>query len=1017
MHRLIGLCVRRPVGTIMICLGLIVIGLIAASGLGVEFLPDVRLPRLIVSTAFPGLPAAEVRILVSIPLEDALSSLKGIKHISSVSREGASTLALEYHWGNDMQMAAVECRELIDVAYLALPSECRKPLVLPVDPSEEPVLLIGVFPRMGELAFARRIAEREIRTRLQQVNGVGSITLVGGAREEVKVLVDQERVASHGARLDDISDALADANFDYPAGMIVEGQAEFLVKAEGAVREVSKLGDFHVAGSTGTSFRIRDVAEIRRAEKDRLSVFQLNGREGVGLQVRKRHGTSPLSLSAGVREELSDLSRSYGRDLDIVVARDSSRFIAGSLRDLVVSAAVGAAIAFVVVLLFIRDVASSLILISSVPISVIISLLFLRLAGRTVNVMSIGGLSMGIGMMMDNSVVILENLQRRLVQERRGVNGDEVARAVDEMSASNIGNTLTAVVVFLPVIFLPGVIGSLFTDLSLSVIFSQITSFLVSITLVPVLFLLTERRRVATAHEAPRWTRAAERRFRSLLRLSMRRPVLLAAILCVGAAAGGYGFFRLPFEFMPPVDTGELDVTIALQHGTSMTSISRVGAFAASLLERVPGVESVSARAGGEEDDAYYLADPKERREILHMKVMLSPGKRRTSFAIAAELRKVLVVEGASVSVEAPENVVAPLLGMKAGTGSVKVLGADQEEAAARGAELAKVLERSGLFSSVALYPSGEKPEIRLLPDRDSLARTGTDLSTVARTLRGAIEGAVPTRILVDGKELDVRVLLRPADSSTLREVKQIIVAGPRGEALRVENLVTAANVNGPSALVRADRSDVTYVAAVPARGASSRAEGLVRRLQAERQYAESQDSSVLRENLVPIAATLALVVVLLYLVLGAQFESFTLPLLLLVSLPLSLLGISAALFVTGKSLNLDSLLGIIVLFGISVNNSMVLYENYTERTSRMSRGPILPAIYRGTSERLRPIMITMLTTVMALVPIAVDTSGTSTQSSMAVAVIGGLLVSTAFTLFLVPRLFLRFLRRRHGWA
>jgi multidrug efflux pump subunit AcrB len=1015
MRQLISLCVRRPIATLMLCLGLIIIGLIASSGLGVEFLPEVRLPRLIVSASFPGLPASEVRVLLSIPLEEALSSLKGIKRISSVSREGVSTITLEFHWGTDMQMAAVECRELIDLVYPSLPSEAGKPLVLPVDPAEEPVLLVGVFSRDGDLSFARRIAEREIKTRLQQVPGVGSITLVGGAEQEVKILVDQEKMSARGISLEDIAGTLANSNFDYPAGMIREGRAEYLVKAEGSVKELRALGELSVQSEGRSRFRIQDVATVKLDAKERTSLFQIDGREGVGLQIRKRQGTSPVTLSADIRAELARLNRSYGRDLELIMARDTSRFIAASLRDLVLSAALGAGIAFLVVLFFVRDLGASLILISSVPISVVISLLFLRLFGRTINVMSIGGLSMGIGMMMDNSVVILENLQKRLVQEGRGVSVEGVVRATDEMSGSNIGNTVTAVVVFLPVIFLPGVIGAVFTDLSLAVIFSQITSFLVSITLVPVLFLLTGGGKPRRPGPAARSMADLERGFRAISRLFFRRPAYLALVLAAAAAAGLYCFRLLPFEFMPAVDTGEVQVTVTMEHGASLAYISRVASLVANRMKAVRGVESVYSRAGGEKDDAHYLANPRERRELLHLTAVLTRAPRRTSFLIARELRETLAIEGASVSVELPENIIAPLLGVQSSRLELKIPGNDQEQAVRRAGEIAKLIEEAGLFSSVELYPAGAKPEIHLVPVRDMIAKTGTDLLNVAGTVRAGLEGILPTQMYIDGRETDVRLQLQPQDAGSLEHIGRFLVRGPDGSILRLADLVSVRTVFRPPALVRLDRSDVAYVQAQPEGGRRPDAERLVQAVQASHPYVESLETSVLRENLSAILATFGLVVLLLYLALGAQFESFLLPLLLLISLPLSLFGIFAALYLTGKSLNFDSLLGIIVLFGIAVNNSIVLYENYKERISSIKKGPILIAIYRGTPERLRPILITMLTTVMALVPIAADTSQTSTQSSMAVAVIGGLFVSTTLTLFLIPQLFYSYLRRRRG--
>jgi multidrug efflux pump subunit AcrB len=906
------------------------------------------------------------------------------------------------------------------------------------------VLLVGVFPRSGDLSFARRLAEREIKTRLQQVSGVASVGVVGGARDEVKVLVDQEKAAARGVTLADIAEALAGSNVDSPAGSITEGSTELLVKTEGPAKDVPALGEFSVAGNGGTRFEVREVARIARGTRERVSLFMVDGREGVGLQVYRRPRASPVALSRGVRAELGRLSRAYGRDLELVVARDSSLFISRSLSDLVLSAAAGAAIAFLVVLLFVRDIATSLMLVCSVPISIVVSLLFLRVAGRSLNVMSIGGLSMGIGMMMDNSVVILENLQRRLLlgggDEGGGRGGgrsgaispEAVVSATDEMSGSNVGSTVTSIVVFLPVIFLPGVIGAVFADLALSVIFSQVTSLAVSVTLIPVLFRLSEgarermrvgRERRRTARERRRGTPSAgtpsvgmariERLFRRILRAFFRKPLILAAILAATTAAGIACFRLLPFEFLPSIDTGEIDLTIALPGGSTIEHASRVGAELSERLLAFEGVRMVHAKAGGEQEDLWYLADPLEAAEILHMTAALSTGRRRTASAVAEEMRRAIAAGDESVSVELPGNIVAPLLGLSSGRSELVVNGKDQQEAVARARELADAIRALGGGETVALSPSGEKPELRITPDREAVARSGTDIAALALAARAALDGVVPTSLLVDGRDEDVRVMLRPEEAVGVAGVESLRIRGPGGGFMRLSDLARVAEAGSPAALARVDRGDVAFVRFAAAGPGRREDAGAIEDILRTRPYARSLETSALQESMSPLLLTFALVILLLYLALGAQFESFVLPLFLLACLPLSFFGIVAALALAGKSLNVDSILGVIVLFGIAVNNTIVLYETYAHRMGRAHGGGALVAIYRGTSERLRPILITMLTTVTALVPIALDASGTSTQASMAVAIIGGLFVSTTLTLFAAPMMFYRFLGRR----
>ena len=1016
MRAFISACVRRPIATVMVFLAIVLLGLIGAAGLGVDFLPRLEVPRLVVAATYEGLPAKEVRSLITIPLEDALSSLKGAKRSSSISRDGSSSITVDFAWGTDMRMAAVEAREAIDVAYASLPSEASKPIVLQADPSEEAVLTIGIFPRSGDLALARRFAERDAKTRLQQASGVGTITLVGGAEQEALVAVDLDKLAARGLSPGDLGDILATSNYDYPAGSIREGNLEYVVKAEGSVKSLEGLSQFWCKSQDRPQFRLGDVASVSLAAKDKRSFFHAGGREGVALLVRKQAGASPVSVSAAVRRELAALERSYGSDFEFVVAQDRARFVSSSISDLVSSTAIGAAVAFVLLLLFVRDLSTALIMISSVPFSIIASLLLMRIAGRTINIMSLGGLAMGIGMMVDNSVVVLENLQRRLVQEGRGVNAENVIDYTHELSSSNIGATVTSIVVFLPVILLPGVLGAVFTDLALSVVFSQVASFAISISLVPVLFLLTQAGRAGKAATGLR----TEAVFRRAFRFVYRRPGLLVAVIAALALAGVLAFRALPFEFMPAVDTGEMDFELTLPEGSRLETVEAASRALEDAVADLPGVALVYARGGGEKDDAYYQADPRDRKEIAHVRAVLSEGRRPSASALVELARRRLssaglgVPGGASLRVFLPESPVAGLLGIKEGSLEYSVSGDDQAEASRLAAEAADALASVAGPAGVELYPSGSKTETRLVPDRDAMAKAGVDLRALAEAARSVIDGSYPGRITIDGVDIDIHVAPREGYRDGPGSVGRILVRTTSGALVRLADMAEVREATEDSALMRMDRKDAKTVS-LPFASAGRAAKGTAKareaaaRIAAARPAMRRAGSSAIDENAQALVLTFALVLALLYLSLGAQFESWSLPFAMLLSLPLSLLGIFLALFVTGKSLNFDSILGIIVLFGVSVNNTIILYETYKERSEAGGRTS-LASIYRGTSDRVRPIVITMLTTVLSMAPVALDFSGRSTQSSMAIAVIGGLFVSTTLTLFVAPRVFAAYL-------
>ncbi|HUI70561.1 MAG TPA: efflux RND transporter permease subunit, partial [Spirochaetia bacterium] len=856
---------------------------------------------------------------------------------------------------------------------------------------------------------ARRLGEREIKTRLQQVDGVGSVVLSGGTVEEVVVSVDQSLMASKGLSLHDVATLIARNNYDYPTGTITQGDLEYLVKTSGAVTDLASLGGFRFVGNR-SALRLSDISTISLAQRERLSFFQVDGSEAVGLSVMKRKGASPIKVSEGLKQEVARLAAAYGKDLDISVVSDGSLFISASLRNLALSTAAGSAIAFLVLIVFIRDMRTSALLMLSLPIAITGTLLALQVFGRTINIMSLGGLALAIGMIVDNNVVILENLQKRHLGAR--ATPDSVLKHTLELASSRLGSMLTLIVVFLPVIFLPGLLGALFTDLSLSVIFAQIASFLTSISLMPVLFLLLER-------GVPRRRRRGRRAlpdsiFRRLLLMSFRKPWTVPGLVAALTVLGVVCATRLGFDFMPAQDTGEVDVAIVMPYGTALERSAAVSADATRVIRCIPDVRRVRARAGGEPEDAQYYADPEERREIIHLSVALNNPRVHSTASIAEAIRSSLVIDSAEVSVALPGSVIAPLLGLGAEGRSIVVRATTQEEARRRAQTISARFAHGGqgerLASRVTVQPDGETTEVRLIPDRDAITQAGLSLSDLAETVRNAITGTYPSRMSMEGREIDVRVRVNRRQTSRPEDLPAIVVGTPEGSATRLSQLVRQHSESAAPALYRRDRADAMIVNVEPAAGGNPRVAAEIGSLERRYDWLRSVEGSVLTENISSLLVAFGLALALLYLVLGAQCESFLLPALLLTALPLSFSGISMALALSGKPISFDSALGIIVLFGVAVNNSIILYETYSAR--RKSGVPLLAAIYQGTSDRMRPILITMLITVLSLLPIAIDFSHTSAESGMAVAIIGGLFVSTILTLFVLPQLFALYFRR-----
>jgi len=1004
--------VRRPVATLMLYAGLLFFGLFASVNLPIAHLPEISIPTLVVSASYPGASAEEIRRLVAIPLEDAFASMKGVSSLRSVSRRGLATLTLDFQWGTDTALAGVQAREIIDRVYPLLPQEADRPQVLPLDPNAKPVLILGVASRDASLQTARLLADREIKTALQQVEGAGSVVLVGGCEREVHIEVDESRLLAAGLTIGEVASFLGAANLDLPAGSFTDGETEYLVRTDGRVRTPQALGALAVPTPSGQLLRIADFARVAWHPSEQISLFMVNGRESVGLLVRGRSGESPVRLSQRLRAEVERLSTAYAGSFQITVVEDGAKPILESIDGLMKAALLGTGAAFLVMALFLRRLRPALILIASVPASVLFCLLLLWITGRTLNLMSLGGIALSVGMLVDDSVVVLENLERRLASVPPGALRDGIVAATSEVSSSILGSTLTTMVVFVPVLFLPGLIGALYTDLALAVLYSLFASLVVSATLIPVLFLVAYPARSNWRGEHALRATSIERGYRRTLARALRHPRAVGAALLAAAGLGVPLALATRLELVAPFDSGMIEVRLAAAPATSMERLARIALSASKRLLELPRVVTVWCRAGGEESDTFYAADPSAARETVTMWIQTGYGRRPDSIPVVTAARVALAIEGVDLSVSLPQSSLAQLLGLRGGGHELSALAPTPERAADRARRVAGMLTTAAPGAAVRIDEAASVSELHCTPDREALARTGITVSSVAETLWQDLEGAVPTRLTAGGRDYDVRVLLAGAGGMSQREVAGLRLTAANGSLVEVEEVAQVAAVQSPATLVREDRQDVARVRVDELTDPSG---NLARAIaEAAREHGVVDTARTVFDRHAPeIVTVLAVALLLLYLLLGVQFGSLIQPLIILVAVPLAAAGLLAALLAAGRSLNVSSGLGVLVLLGTVVKVSIILFANYRRRIDAGA----LPsfAIYAGTSERLRPILISTLATVCALIPIAVNWNGLSSEDGIATAVIGGLVVSTALTLYVVPLLTWGYYRSCNG--
>ena len=986
----------------MVVLAVLLAGTKAALDLPLGKLPDVAVPRVVVEANMPGLPAREIRSLVALPLEDALASTKGLLRSSSVSRDDCAVIALDFKWGEDPARATGRVREVIDAAWQSLPEGAEKPFVLPYDPAAQALVIVTVAPRDGDMAFARRLAEYDVRSRLRRVEGAGAIRVMGGCQREVAVSVDMNRAAVRGLTVLDVARAIALESDDVPAGVLRDARLELVAVARGRASGVAELSSLVATGPAGP-FRVSDLARVEERSAPRKSLFVVGGEERVALELYRRPGADPVATARAARLAVLELAREFGKDASIDLVSDSSVPIAASTRNLAVAAAAGAAIAGMALFVFLRDLAAGMIVASSIPISVAATLAVLAALGRSVNGMSLGGISLAIGMISDSAVVVLHALSSRFSTSPDRPSAREVSEAVSTALSGTFGSMVTTAVVFVPVFMLPGAIGGLFGDLAISIIASNVAGWLISVLALPVAY------RIAWSPGSRFRGRSLERAYRRMLACSMRQPWLIIATAILAVGFGVTLVATRPVSFMPVDAAAELMVTARFQAGSDPDGMLEAALSICSALELIPGIAGVYASSGSEDDDPVRRADPGYSKETLAITCPLRPGIDAGSIREAVLSAARARLPGAmAIDVREPPDPAAMLLGLD-GASVVAARGGTVESAVAKAAEVESALafKAGSALASIARKPSGKKPGIIMSPERGASAAMGVRLAEVARVVRAATEGLDVATIEAGGRELAVCVFAAGAGSAdgtgSIETLSGVPISVAADAPVVAASIARFERSDDEAAFARLDRADVVYLMAKPMPGRDRDLAAAIDQVIATTSDTERSDISAFSIYGKAMARAVFLVLVLLYLTLGAQFESFVMPLVIMATIPLAMAGVGPALVIAGIGLDSGSVLGLVVLFGTVVNNAILLYEASSAKSAAGARSTT--AAYAGSSDRVRPVLATTLTTVLALLPICLSPTGAA-QRSMSVALLGGLVASTALTLFISPIVF-----------
>ena len=1015
--KLPNFAVKRPVTIAMIVCMVLLLGGVSLSRLAIDLYPEINLPVAIVNTTYSGAGPQEVEEMVTKPLEEILGTVSNVDQLTSETAEGSSMVAVWFNWGTDLDFATLQMREKIDFIKPMMPDDVSDPMVMQMDPAMMPILQLGLSGGK-DLIDLKRIAEDKVTARLERIEGVASVYLTGGKTREIKVAVDPVKLQQYGLSLGQITQTLRTENINMSAGRVVDGKREFFARTLGEYDQVSDIGNVVLQIPTGGSVRLSEVADILDGFQDMNQITRMNGGPSVGLVIMKESSVNTVAVATAVKEELKKLEGELDGDIEFHTVFDQSDFIEQAIGRVVNNTIIGGIFAVIILFFFLRNVRSTLVIALSIPISIISTFILIYFNNLTLNMMSMGGLALGVGMMVDSSIVILENIFRYR-QEGRGMI-EAATEGSNEVASAVVASTLTTVAVFLPIVFVEGIAAQLFKQLALTVSFALGASLLVSLTLIPMLssklLVITNgdhngkrksllRRIISSFDAIVKWL---TRYYTRLLGWALGHRKTIVAIVTF-ALIGSFALVpRIGMEFLPKMDAGEMSINIELAKGSMLQDTDEVVQKVEDIIYDTEGVENIFTTVGPAQDQMTGLGGTQKNKAQIRV-LMTDKGQRaKSTEQIVEEVRKKLsTIAGAEIKIAAVDPYQQ---GMTASPISVKIKGDDLDVLKDLADEVIQIVDDVPGTREVESSFAKGSPELQLIIDRDKAARYGLNAATLASTVNTAMQGQVATRYKSNEDEIDVRVIYPKRSNTTLQDLESLTVPSPMGFNVPVSEVITIVSDTGPGTISREDQVRMATVnSQIVGRDLASVSKDIESQLVQLRtelpngyEVALGGEQEEMMDAFGNLLLALLLAIVLVYMVMASQFESLVHPFVIMFSLPTTFIGVVLGLVITGRTFSVPTFIGVIMLAGIVVNNAIVLVDYINILQGRGQERN--EAIMQAGPIRLRPILMTTFTTVLALIPTALGIgAGSESSAPMAVAVVFGLSASMMFTLVFVP--------------
>jgi hydrophobic/amphiphilic exporter-1 (mainly G- bacteria), HAE1 family len=1016
--------IRRGITFFMIYILVVGAGLFGLSQLKIDLFPKLDFPLIGIVTTYEGVGPEDIENLISRRIEEAVISVEGVEVVTSTSRTGLSAVFVEFDWGSDMSKAETDIRKNIDLIRDYLPSDASQPLTFAFNPSMQPIMFFNVSSKLlGEVEL-KQVLKEQVEPRLERLEGVASVDVSGGTEREIQIRVDPYRLAANNITMDQVVNALRMSNLDIPGGLLEEGRREFSVITETIFDDVRQIKNVIVGYSpSGASIPLKHVAVVEDGYKEQTQIVRNNRENSIFIIAYKQSDANTVNACNNIIDYLPILEKQIGNDVKFNIVYSQSEFIEKSVRNLSTTAILAFFLSGLVLFFFLRHVNSSIIVAISIPISILLTFFIMSQLGVTLNIISMAGLALAIGLLVDNSIVVLENIFRRNHELNEPIR-QAAELGTQEISMAIVASTLTTISVFVPILFVPGISGVLFKDMALTIVVSLLTSLFVAMTLIPLMASRFLSRKHQEHHfKLTRWfDESVDRRlsklsnvYESLLKWSLhhKKTILLVVVLLVvitvtlSTRVGG--------EFIPETDEDRIVLDVTAEVGISLPEMDRImKGIEDTIVATVPEMtnlyvnfgsgEGIGALFGGRTNTASVFVNltPKDRRK-------------RSQFEIEDALREKLT-KMAGIELSFSEG--GPQFGSD-GAISVKIFGQNMDELKTVSAEIRKVMETIPGLVDVRFSYTNPKPEYRIKIDRDRVSRMGLNVTQIANTISTAVKGTIATQFREAGDEYNVLVRLDREFRRNQNDLLQILIKTPVGTFIPLSNIASIEMADGPTEITREDQSRYIAVnASTSGRDLQSIRLDLERQLRSvafspEVRYEIGGTAEDQQESFFYLGIAILVSIVLVYMVMASQFESLLDPFIILFTIPLAFLGVIWALLITGTNMGVTVLIGGMLLVGIVVNNGIVLID-YINQILMNKDLKLYDSIILGSKTRLRPVLMTAMTTILSMMPLALELgSGAEIWTPMARAVIGGLTISTFLTLIFVPVMFAVFQKRK----